>query len=212
MPLFSNLTTLTAASVEPVSLELARKHLRVDFTDEDELIGFYLTAAREWIEGYLGMALALQQLLWVTATVPFVGAAPFVALPFPIQINPLWFPWPGTLGQPTALPRAPVVSVEFVSYGAWGQADTVLPDTSYQVDVALGRLRFTYDATPAGHDHIAIRFTAGYATPAQIPSSIRFGVLLMLAHFYENRGDQPTDPPAAIHRLLSLHRRLTFGG
>ena len=66
--------------------------------------------------------------------------------------------------------------------------------------------------TSGPRDHIEILFTAGYPTPAQIPQSIIFGLLMMLAHFYENRGDTPVETPGAILKLLSMHRRLNFGG
>ena len=193
-------------------IEVARQHLRVDHTYDDNLIGLYLSAAREWIESYLGRNLAVQQFLWVSAKAPFVGAAPFVALPYPIQVNPLWYPWPDAINQPTDLPRTPLVSVDAVGYGAWGQPETELPASSYQVDAELGRLRLAPGAVPGGHDHLSVRFTAGFTDPRAIPSSIIAGVLMLLTHLYENRGDAPAEPPAPIVRLLAMHRRLTFGG
>ena len=124
MPVFSSLSVVTAPAQEPVTVAVARKHLRVDHLDDDDIIAMYLTSAREWIENFLGRVLMPQQLLWVTANAPYAGSAPFIGLPYPIQINPLWYPWPDALNAPISLPRAPIISVDRVSYGAWGAPDT----------------------------------------------------------------------------------------
>lgn len=44
------------ALTEPVSLALAKQHLRISAADmfEDELIGGYIRAAREWVEQFTG--------------------------------------------------------------------------------------------------------------------------------------------------------------
>ena len=42
---------------EPVSLEEAKTQLRVEFNEDDALISGYITAARQWAEGFLNTAL-----------------------------------------------------------------------------------------------------------------------------------------------------------
>ena len=42
---------------EPVTLEEAKTQLRVEFNEDDTLISSYITAAREWAEGFLNTAL-----------------------------------------------------------------------------------------------------------------------------------------------------------
>ena len=47
---------------EPVSLDLAKSHLRIlDDTSEDALITGYIVAAREWVENYTGHALVQRE-------------------------------------------------------------------------------------------------------------------------------------------------------
>lgn len=41
----------------PVTLEEAKRQCRVDFDEDDELLCAYLTAAREWVEGFLNKPL-----------------------------------------------------------------------------------------------------------------------------------------------------------
>ena len=42
---------------EPVTLAEAKKQCRVEFDTDDDLISAYITAAREWAEGFLGFSL-----------------------------------------------------------------------------------------------------------------------------------------------------------
>jgi hypothetical protein len=42
---------------EPVTLAEAKTQLRVEFAEDDALISSYITAAREWAEGFLNTAL-----------------------------------------------------------------------------------------------------------------------------------------------------------
>ncbi len=41
----------------PVTLEEVKQHCRIDFDEDDELLCSYITAAREWVEGFLNMKL-----------------------------------------------------------------------------------------------------------------------------------------------------------
>jgi len=50
---FLSLNLVTPPVVEPVSLTLAKQHLRVDFTNDDTYIPVLITAAREWCEVYM---------------------------------------------------------------------------------------------------------------------------------------------------------------
>ena len=45
---------------EPVTLQEAKQQCRVDHDEDDELILSYITAAREWAEGFLNKPLVLE--------------------------------------------------------------------------------------------------------------------------------------------------------
>lgn len=213
MPIYSALTVVTPPAVEPVTLATAKAHLRVDNNDDDTLIATYLTAARNWAEEYLGRTLITQQLQYVIQPQPFTGAFPYLALPFPVAIYPLWYPWPDAMNYPTELPRAPVQSVDAISYGVWGSPDVVIAADQYQADLNFGRIQFTPGAAPPSSDHLAITFTAGYgADGSAVPGAIIAGILMLLSAMYENRGDVPGEPPATARMLLAMYRRVSFGG
>ena len=54
---YRSLTRETAPAVEPVTLTAAKAHLRVDISDDDDLITAIIKAAREWCEEYLDRTL-----------------------------------------------------------------------------------------------------------------------------------------------------------
>lgn len=52
--------TLVVLGVEPVSLTMAKRHLRVEHEEDDSLIASLITAARELAESYIGRSLAAE--------------------------------------------------------------------------------------------------------------------------------------------------------
>lgn len=53
---------LESTGPEPITLADAKKHLRVDGTDDDAMITMYITAARSHVERFTGLALVTQRL------------------------------------------------------------------------------------------------------------------------------------------------------
>jgi Phage gp6-like head-tail connector protein len=213
---FGSLQVVTAG-IEPVSLDLARAHLRLDADDNPVLLTHYISAARAWAEDYLGRTIAQTQYRYTLTSEPPTGAYPYVALPFPVQIYPLWYPWPTVLQHPNNLPRSPVISVDEVAYGMWGADDTVVDPSNYQLDLATARVRISPGAVPPTNDHLSFLFTAGYdASGATAPPHMIGGILILLGYLYENRGDVvgefAGDMPIAAMRMLGPQRRITFGG
>lgn len=77
-----SLTLMTAPASEPVSLEQARLHLRLDQTQEDTLLTSLITAARMLVESQTARALITQH--W--QTIAKTSAAHTLALPLsPVQ-------------------------------------------------------------------------------------------------------------------------------
>lgn len=195
---------------EPVSVDMLRSHLRLDVDENSALLKIYISAARTWIEDVLGRSLAAQQFLFTIGTEPPTGAYPYVALPFPVAIYPLWYPWPTIVQRAFDLPRAPVISVDKVTYGIYGQADTTIDPTLYELDAGTARLRINPGTVPPTNNHVGITFTAGYPAGG-IPANNLLAVMMLASFIYENRGDSGGELPAAVLRLLT-NRRITFGG
>jgi hypothetical protein len=123
---------LSAPTVEPVSLTLAKQHLRVYFTQDDSYIGGLITAARQYIEKQTNRAIFNRKML--------------------LTLD--YFPWPGwdsTTGSTAhdyfmhwyyrgltiRLPKPATVSVESVSYlNNDGVTVTTIDPSNYTVDTS----------------------------------------------------------------------------
>lgn len=179
-----SLELVTPPASEPVSLAEAKAHLRVDHDDEDALIARLVAAARETAERYTGRAFIAQSWrLWCDR-------------------------WPDGAPRMFSIPKPPLVSIStVVSYDRSGAATTLLSD-AYIVDSAAvpGRIVLKETAVlPAvlrEANAIAVNFQAGYgANASDVPAGIRAGVLSLVAHFYEARGDAAAPPPEALALL-----------
>ena len=75
--------------VEPVTVDEAKLHLRVDSTDDDIVIETVIQEAREWIEETYSMALITQTLDYYLDEYPESDVMVLPVLSVPCQILPL---------------------------------------------------------------------------------------------------------------------------
>lgn len=164
------LTRTTAPSVEPVSLALAKQHLRVEHNDEDELIGEYISSARAWVESYLERSLLRQTWQMILDDFPAVGENIELRMP----------------------PAYDIVSFQYLDDE--GDATTVDADDYAQlmsVDCGLITLA-SGQAWPVPGDYpgpVRISYRTGYGTDASsVPADIRRAVRTLVEHQYRTRG------------------------
>lgn len=171
-----NLTVITPPEEEPVSVETAKAHLRVDSNNDNALIASYIKVARE-----LGEALARRA--FVTQTLRLV-------------INT----WPHNLML--KLPRPPLQSVVSVTYLDPNADEHEWTDWVSDVRSEPGVLIFKSlpSAELLQSGAIAVEFIAGY--DADVPSAFVQGILQSVAHFYEFR-EAVDIPTSAKHLFLS---------
>ena len=172
---YRSLTRQTGPAVEPVTLSEAKAHLRVDGTDSDAEIAAMISAAREWCEQYLDRTLVHTQ--WV------------------MRFDR--FPVDGT--QDIELPRPPMVAsgantAVSLSYTLEGGATATYGTSSYRVDrhSTPGAVKTNYAGTWPPHlqddNSISVTWWAGYgASGSDVPRAIRHAMLMLVAHWYENR-------------------------
>jgi len=179
-------------AVEPVSVADAKAQLRIDHSDEDALISSLIITSRLHIEAALGLALISQS--WSF----FVDR------------------WPRS--REIALPIRPVQSISSVRvWSADGSSQTVAP-AAYTLDGfgAPCRLVLHPSMPPPVPGRIAngieIALVAGYGdAAADVPETIRHALLLLVAHWYENReavdvGSADIAVPQSISALLAPYR------
>jgi uncharacterized phiE125 gp8 family phage protein len=162
------LQELEPPTEEPLSLSEAKLHLRITHDADDDALQALIKAAREMCEGWTGLSL-------VTRTYAFTAD--------------------GWDGHPLELPMPPLQSVDEIAvYNANGE-ENIFDEDSYYAETAgrPGRVILKEAATPPqpglAIGGIEFRYTAGFGAAATVPSSLKQGMLRLVAHLYMNRGD-----------------------
>ena len=191
------LVLVTGPASEPVSVEEAKAHLRVDGSDDDAYIGTLITTARSHVETITRRALITQT--WK-----------LVLDDWPDDVLELYLP--------------PLVSVSSLTYkDADGDTQT-FASSNYVVDAdsVPGRLCLADDASWPSDDlypmgAVQIQYVAGYGDADEVPQPIKSAILLLVGHYYENReaalvaqGANVQELPIGIEALLSSYRVWTF--
>lgn len=196
-----SLKQTVAPQQQPVTLDDAKRHLRVDWPDDDAYIFDLINAAQDWLESRTSRALITQTLqgVWTLPKSP------------ESQLRGLY----ANLGQELTfwLPRTPLQSVSTVEIekdlDVW---QTLNLTTDYVVDadndpqrVWLRASAISYWA-PTGAlinfmgvyaPRVRITYTAGYGdSSAKVPYSFRRALLQTIAYFYENR--EGNAPPESV--------------
>lgn len=206
---FCSLRVETPPAIEPVTDADAEAYLRLDGVDP-QVRGF-IVAARAWVELYLDRALITQTLRYTLSPSQPGGNMGSVINPI-IFVTPLsWWP---VSGMPIELPMAPVQAVTAISQRARdGAVHTLDPAADYFADTSNepGRVTLRTIGQSVGSD-LSITYIAGYgATVDAVPMPIRLAIKVLLAHFYERRGDGEDAPqPQAVKALLNPYRQVTF--
>lgn len=162
------LTLVTPPAEEPVTLDEAKLHCRVDagITEHDALLSALIVAAREQVESETGRALVSQTWRLTLDCFP----------PLPI-----------------VLPRAPLVSVDSISYlDTSGDSQTLNP-AAYRVvtDEVLGKVVPVFGGQwPAARrteGAVTVKFVAGYGEAQDVPQAIKQWILLAVGGWYGQR-------------------------
>lgn len=188
-----SLVMMSGPALEPVSLAEAKAHLRVDGTAEDALIQSLAITSRLHIEAALGLALITQSWSYCLDRWPKAGR---LQLPLrPVSAVSQIRIWEAEGGSESLSPSAFFLD----GYGAPPR----LVATESSVLREPGR----------SINGIEIVFTAGFGpTPDTVPATIRHALLLLIAHWYENRepieiGAGVNAVPAMVSELLAPYRR-----
>ena len=179
------LTLNTAAALPPVTQAEAKAHLRVDGSDEDSLIDALVLAATSAVEEETGRALVTQT-------------------------------WDYAVSQPSGkvmLPVHPVASVSTLAYYDTDDAPQTLTVSDYYLfkgpDKAWLEPKDNVDWPEMKDrpDALTVTFVAGQAVAA-VPQALKQAILLLVAHWYENREavGKLTAAPLAYGHIISQHR------
>jgi uncharacterized phiE125 gp8 family phage protein len=184
-------TLVTGPAAPVVTRQEAKRHLRLDGDEEDELVDGLIAAAMGLLDGWSG---TLGRCL----------------------INQTWRITADRFCQVMRLPL-PATSIASVkgrdSAGALSAAiDAANYDLQHDARGSFVRFRdaYAYPGDLAETEGVVIEFVAGYGAAATaVPGSIRLAMLLLIGHWYANReavGNITTELPLAVASLLAPHR------
>lgn len=157
------------ATTEPVTLDEAKLHLKVEHDEEDALISSYISAARAMCEGELNRTIMLAT--WEMRTDVFEDA---LKLEWPRVIRIDWLQFQDVDGVLRYLDPQDYV------------LDASSDDAPAYVLPARGRAWPETDTESI--NCVRVRYAAGYGnTPQSVPAPLRQWILLHVADFYQNR-------------------------
>ncbi|HEU4662150.1 MAG TPA: head-tail connector protein [Pseudolabrys sp.] len=183
---------LTAPAVEPVSLDEAKAFLRIENSDEDDVIAALVAGARIHVETQTRRALITQSWRLSLDTWPLEGRLPV---------------------RPGPLRTLDAVRI----YDSDNVARTI--DTSvFVLDLANSMLAFAPWAMPApgrAAAGIELDVTVGYGgAAADVPEALRQAIRLLAAHWYEHRGlvasGAVSTLPGNVAALIAPYRMLSL--
>jgi uncharacterized phiE125 gp8 family phage protein len=185
----------TAPAEEPISKAEAKLHLRVDISDDDDLITSYIITARRRAEKISGRAFVTQTWDYVLDAFP---AGDTLKIPFP-----------------------PLQSITSIKYYDEDGTEYTVSSGDYYVDTygEPGRVVLKSSATWPSislreANGVIVRFVAGYGDADDVPEEFKQAIYLLVGHFYENR-EAVTDArllptPDGVMALLWMDRQKNF--
>jgi uncharacterized phiE125 gp8 family phage protein len=160
----------TEPTEEPLLLDdTLKKHLRVEDSEDDDLIAQYIRASRLHCENFQGRKYITQTWDLYLDAFPSTG---YIEIPMP-----------------------PLQSVTTLKYKDSSGTLQTWTSTNYIVDVVSepGRIALAYGISwPTTYSEVQavqIRFVCGYGLSASVPTHIKQAMMLKLADLWENRGD-----------------------
>jgi len=169
----------TAPTVEPITLDEAKLHLKVDSADDNALISALITTARQLAERETKRAFITQT--WQM----YLDVAP-------VEID---------------IPKPPLQSLVAITVIDEEDNETVVDEGLYYTDKSQnspGRVKLKTGTAWPAHRNFAsfiVEFKAGYGDAAtDVPEALKQGILQLVAYLYENRGAE--EIPKGIKMLF----------
>lgn len=186
----------TAPTVEPVTLEEAKLHLKIDSdTTDDTLITALISAARQSAENYTGRAFVNQT--WECTMEAFPD-------------------------DDIVLRPAPLSSITSIIYKDGDGTNQTLSTSVYEANpysipgAACLKYSQSWPTAREIQNSITVTFVAGYGSAASsVPAPIKSAILLLIGHLYEHResvnvGVTASEMPQGACFLLDPYRVIEF--
>ena len=180
---------VSGPAVEPIALAEMKAYLRVDEDEaaQDDLISGLIKAARLTVEAASRRILIEQHWRVVLDRWPHDG----VVLP----------------------PLAPLIAVDAIRITDAEGSVSELPDDAFEADAMSDPPRIVVLRPPEPgrpRNGISVELRAGFGTTAEVvPATLKLAVRILVAHWFENRGDVTGEqilPPEALALVAPFQR------
>jgi uncharacterized phiE125 gp8 family phage protein len=184
-----NYRLVTGPATEPLTYSEVKAFLRLNDDSEQTFVTTLITIARQIVEGQTWRPLISQT--W---------ALQFDAFELNLFIS--------------NINKAPIISIDSVTYYDVNNALQTLSPSLYETDIYGNPARFRLKSIPSVYDRMGaliVNFVCGYTNAAAVPQAIKQAMLLIIGHLYENRqdvvtGTQVNEIPMASRYLLEPYR------
>jgi uncharacterized phiE125 gp8 family phage protein len=174
--MFMGIEVIEAPEEEPLTLDEAKAHLRVDIDDDDDLITALISAARGHVESRTGRALVTQAWRLTLDDFPRYANAQRYCHQAPIK-----------------LPGGPSSGVTSFTYIDSDGTQQTLDPSAYVVDLSGEGARITplwntpWPTIRRQIGGIKIEYGVGYGEPADVPQALKAAMKLIIGELYSNR-------------------------
>jgi hypothetical protein len=213
----TNEQLIVPPAVEPISLQEAQQHLRIDSLDDADYVQSLITVARQTLEQWCWSSFIQQtwQYWWNRFWWKMFLPRPPVRVGFNPVVNP---------GDPMRpLQNTNCGGVSYVGYllpqaiseapSAYVTLPTTVWETSKENELPFLRMAYlqTFPVTRGYRDDVTAIVVSGYGPkPSDVPMPLRQAMKLLIAYLYANRGEVPALPPQAIDHLIGPYRFKEF--
>ncbi|MDE0724646.1 MAG: head-tail connector protein [Alphaproteobacteria bacterium] len=171
---------ITEPAIEPLTLDEAKDHLRVDLSDDDAVILSYIKAARKAAENYTERSFITQTLKKSLDCFPALEME---------------------------LPYGDVQSVESITYIDTNGTQQTLSSSDYQVDTDVTVARVapapgkSWPSTLSGQmGAVKVTYKAGYGDSADdVPEDLKSGLKMHVGHLFDHR--EATTPGVKVEKV-----------
>lgn len=162
----ATLSTITAPTDEPVTLQEAKDALRIESSDEDVRIWNIIRSARQFAEDYTNLRIMTQVV--------------------ELSLDA----WPSTVIDLEVWPIQSVDSVKYYDTASPSAQQTLVVNTDYYADITTVKGRIGtitgWPSTAVKFNPITIRMTVGYADQDSVPDQIKEGIKAYCAYIYDS--------------------------
>ena len=172
--------------MEPVALPLLKQHLRISHNQQDVYLSSLISTAREQVEADTWRAL-----------VPITGRT-VTRRSFPAADEALY------------LPKPPLRGITSVTYTAADGTTKTLTGFRFDLVHEPGSIEpawpLPWPFTLDGPASVTVVYDCGYATPDDVPSSLKHAILLIAAELYEHAEPVEIKSNSTLDRLCRPYR------